>query len=50
MNLEREDEADIRFLENDQLKNALSIDQSFFTNFDEALGKTVSWYKQTLND
>ena len=50
MNLEREDKADIRFLENDQLKNALNIDQSFFTNLDEALDKTVSWYKQTLND
>ena len=50
MNLERKDKADIRFLENDQLKNALDIDQSFFTNFDEALDKTVSWYKQTLND
>ena len=50
MNLEREDKADIRFLENGQLKNALSIDQGFFTNFDEALNKTVSWYKQTLND
>jgi len=44
------DEADIRFLENDQLKNALGVDQSFFTDFDEALGKTISWYKQTLND
>tara|TARA_A100001201_G_scaffold142545_1_gene141019 strand:- start:17224 stop:18138 length:915 start_codon:yes stop_codon:yes gene_type:complete len=50
MNLERKDKADIRFLENDQLKNALGIDQSFFTDFDEALDKTVSWYKQTLND
>lgn len=46
----REEKADIRFLENNQLKNALNIDQSFFTDFDEALDKTVSWYRQTLND
>lgn len=42
--------ADIRFLKNDQIKNELQITQSFFTDIDLALQKTIKWYKQNAEN